>query len=65
MYLEVPVKNLVLDIVKVCGSATPLPEARPERDVLLQIQAFMLDLDKQLGVSPQLESCVAPSLAMS
>ena len=63
--LEVPVKNLVLDIVRVCGSATSLPEDHPERDVLLQIQAFTRDLDVQLGVSPQLESCVAPSLAMS
>ena len=63
--LEVPVKNLVLDIVRVCGSATSLPEDHPERDVLLQIQAFTRDLDVQLGVSPQLESCVAPSLAMT
>ena len=40
-----------MSLVRACGSAAPLLEDRPERDVLLQIQAFMLDLDTQLGVS--------------
>ena len=48
-----------------CGSAAPLPEDHPLRDELLRIQAFTRGLDTQLGVSPQLESYVAPSLAMS
>ena len=39
--------------VRACGSATPLPEDRPVRDLLPQIHAFTLDLDEQLGVSPQ------------
>ena len=65
-----------LPIARACGSATPPSENRSLRDELLRIQAFTVyvrwaclvsdgQTARDLSVSPQRESCAAPSLTMS